>query len=59
MPGSKDIDAGYKTFQHQHPRPRTKEHEAPNNGDTKREEPTPSSKKWAPPTILLLAPNEH
>ena len=59
MPGPKDVDAAYKAFQQQHPRARPNEHEAPNDGDTKREEPTPSGEGWTPPTILLLAPNAH
>ena len=59
MLGPKDVDAAYKAFQRQHPRPRPNEHEAPNDGDTKREEPTPSGEGWAPPTIRLLAPNGH
>ena len=59
MPGPKDIDAAYKAFQHKHPRPRPKEHKAPNDAGMKREEPTPSGEGWAPPTILLLASNGH
>ena len=57
MPGPKDIDAQYQAFQHQHPRHRPNEHEALNDGDTKRKEPTVSGKGWTQPTILLLAPN--
>ena len=59
MPGYKDIDTAYKTFQRQHPRPRPDGHEAPNNGGTKQEEPGPSAECGTPPTILLLAPNSH
>ena len=59
MPGPKDIDTAYKTFHHQHPRPRLSEHETPNNGSTKQEEPPQSAEGWTPPTILLLAPNSH
>ena len=59
MPGTKDIDAAYKAFRRQHPRPRPSKHEAPNGGITTQEEPTPSAEGWAPPTILLLAPNSH
>ena len=29
------IDKAYKAFSQQHPRPRTSEHQARNNGDTK------------------------
>ena len=59
MPGPKDINRAYKTFQHQHPWPRPSEHETPNNGGTKQKEPSPSAEGWTPPTILLLAPNGH
>ena len=59
MPRPKDIDEAYKTFQRQHPRPRPSEHETPNHGGTKKEEPTPSAEGWTPPTILLLTPNIH
>ena len=59
MPGPKDINTAYKTFQHQHPRPRLTEHGTPNGSSTKREEPTSSAEGWTPPTILLLAPNIH
>ena len=59
MPGPKDIDAAYKAFQHQHPRLRPNEDDTPDEGDTQREEPTPSGEGLAPPTILLLAPNGH
>ena len=59
MPGPKDIDTGYKNFQHQHPRPRLNEHETTNDGCTEQEEPTSSAEGWTPPTILLLAPNGH
>ena len=54
MPGPKDIDTAYKTFQHQHPCPCPSEHETPNDGSTKQEEPTPSAEGWTPPTIVLL-----
>ena len=57
MRGPKDIDKGYRTFQHQQPRPRLSEHETPDDGSAMQEEPTPSAKGWTPPTILLLAPN--
>ena len=57
MPGPKDIDAAYKAFQHQQPRPRLSEHKAPNNCATKREELTLSGEGWTPPTIALLARN--
>ena len=59
MPGPKDIEAAYKPFQHQHPRPRPNEHDAPNGSDTQREERTPLGEGWTPPTILLLAPHGH
>ena len=59
MPGPKDIETAYKPFRRQHPRPRPSEHEAPNDGNTTQEEPTPSAEGWTPPTILLLAPNSH
>ena len=59
MPGPKDINAAYKAFQDQHPRPRPNEHGAPNDGHTKREEPTPLGEGWTPPSILLLASNGH
>ena len=59
MPGPKDINAAYKAFQHQHPQPRPSKHEAPRDADTKRDEPTQLGEGWAPPTILLLAPNRH
>ena len=59
MPGSKDINAAYKAFHHQHPRPRPNEHVAPNDGDTKHEEGTLSGEGRTPPTIMLLAPNGH
>ena len=59
MPGPKDINTAYKAFDHQHPRPRPNEQEAPNDGDRMQEEPTPSAEGWTPPTILLLAPNGH
>ena len=55
----KDINKANAAFQQKHPQPRPKEHEATNDGDTTREEPTPSGEGWAPPTILLLAPNGH
>ena len=57
IPGPKDIDTAYKAFQQQHPC--LNEHKAPNDGDTKREESTPSNEAWTPPTILLLAANRH
>ena len=59
MPGPKDIDTAYKTFERQHPRPRPNEHEAPIDGGTKKEEPTQSPEGWTPATILLLAVNGH
>ena len=59
MPGPKDIDTAYKTFQHQHPRPHPSEHHTPNDGSTKQEEPSPSAEGWTPPIIPLLAPNGH
>ena len=59
MPGLKDIDTAYKTFQHQHPRLRPSELGTPNNSGTKQEEPTPSAEGWTSPTILLLTPNGH
>ena len=43
MPGTKDIDTAYEAFQRQRPRPCPSEHEAPNNGNTTREEPTLSA----------------
>ena len=55
MPGPKDIDTAYKSFQRQHPWPRPSEHETPNDGNTMHKEPTPSAKGWTAPTILLLA----
>ena len=57
MPGPNDIEAAYKAFQQQHPC--LNKHKAPNDGDTKPEESTPSGEGWTPPTILLLAPNRH
>ena len=59
MPRPKDIDTGYKTFERHPPRPCLSEHETPNDGSTKPEEPSPSAEGWTPPTILLLAPNGH
>ena len=59
MPGPKDIDTAFKTFQHQHPRPRPSEHKTPNDGSTKQEDTVLSAEGWTPPTILLLAPNGH
>ena len=59
MPGPKDINTAYKAFQRQHPRPRLREHETPNDGSTTQEDPIPSAEGWTPPTILLLAPNGH
>ena len=59
MPGTKDIDTAYKALWRQHPQPRPSELEAPNDGNTTQEEPTPSAKRWTPLTILLLAPNSH
>ena len=59
MPGPKDIDTAYRTFQHKHPRPRPSEHKTPNDRSTKQEELTPSAQGWTPPTILLLAPTGH
>ena len=57
MPGPKDIDPAYKTFEHKHPRPRPSEQESPNNGGKQQEESTLSAEGWTPPTILLSAPN--
>ena len=45
MLGPKDIDTAYKAFRRQHPRPRPSEHEAPNDGNTTQEEPTPSDER--------------
>ena len=59
MPGPKDIDTAYKTFQRQHPRPRLNEQEASNDSGTKQGEPTPSAEGGTQPTIMLLAPNSH
>ena len=59
MPGPKDIDREYKSFQQHHRRPRPSEHETPNDSGTKQEEPTLSAEGGTPPTILLLAPNGH
>ena len=59
MPGPKDIDTAYTAFQRQHPRPRPREHETPNDGGTTQGKPTPSAESGTPPTILLLAPNGH
>ena len=59
MQGPIDIDTAYKAFRRQYSRPRPSEQEAPNDGNTTQEEPTPSAKGWTPPTILLLAPNIH
>ena len=55
----KHFDTAYKNLQHQHPRPRLNEHQAPNDGGTKQQEPTSSTEGSTPPTILLLAPNGH
>ena len=41
------------------PPARLNKHGAPNNRDTKREEPTPLGQGWAQPTIFQLAPNGH
>ena len=57
--GPKDIDTAYKIFQHQLPRPCLNEHEAPNDGGTKQQEPSASAEGWTPPTIMLLGPNGH
>ena len=43
MPRPKDIDTAYKGFGRQQPRPRPGEHEAPNDGNTRQEELTPSA----------------
>ena len=59
MPGPKDINTAYKTFQHQHLRPRPSEHETPNDSSKRQEEPAPSAEGSTPPTILLLAPDGH
>ena len=58
MPGPKDIHTAYKAFRPQHPRPSPREHEAPKDGNTTGEEPSPSAESWTPPAFLPLAPKE-
>ena len=48
-----------EALRQQQPRPRSNEHKAPNDVDTKQKERTLVAEGWTTPTILLLALNGH